>query len=262
MTTMIGYLRVSTEEQANSGLGLDAQRDTIQRYADAHEWGVTWYVDEGLSAKSLNRPQLQAALTLLHMSPKRRDVDGIVVARLDRLSRSVHDFSGLLKLAAARRWSVVAIDLGVDTSTPTGKLVANVMMSVAEWEREVIGERTSVAMQAAKRQGRHMGRVSTLPQAAGDRLIALRSTHTLADTARQLNAEGYTTATGLLWSPNTVTKAQKRLSAFDLTSTSNPSSSATPRSLSPSIASAKPPATTLATSTPARARQLVSAVAR
>ncbi len=167
MTTMIGYLRVSTEEQSSSGLGLDAQRDTIQRYADAHGWDMVWYVDEGLSAKSLDRPQLQAALTRLHVPPKRRDVDGIVVAKLDRLSRSVHDFSGILKRAAARKWAVVAIDLGVDTSTPTGKLVANVMMSVAEWEREVIGERTSAAMQAAKRAGKHMGRVSVLPEATG-----------------------------------------------------------------------------------------------
>lgn len=208
---MIGYLRVSTEEQANSGLGLDAQRDTIQRYADAHGWDMVWYVDEGLSAKSLARPQLQAALARLHVLPKRRDVDGIVVAKLDRLSRSVHDFSGILKLAAARKWAVVAIDLGVDTSTPTGKLVANVMMSVAEWEREVIGERTSAAMQAAKRQGRHMGRVSTLSQSTGDRLLKLRTTHTIVGTANALNAEGLTTATGAAWSANTVAKVHKRL---------------------------------------------------
>ncbi|QNE47566.1 recombinase family protein [Glaciihabitans sp. INWT7] len=213
MTTMLGYLRVSTEEQAHSGLGLEAQRDTIQRYADAHGWDVVWYMDEGLSAKSLDRPQLQAALTRLHVIPKRRDVDGIVVAKLDRLSRSVHDFSGILKLAAARKWAVVAIDLGVDTSTPTGKLVANVMMSVAEWEREVIGERTSVAMQAAKRQGRHMGRVSTLPQATGDRLMTLRATHTLAATAAQLNVEKLTTATGTVWTVGTVANVQKRLTA-------------------------------------------------
>lgn len=213
MTLMIGYLRVSTEEQASSGLGLEAQRETIQRYADAHGWEVTWYVDEGLSAKSMDRPQLQAALTRLHVLRKRRDVDGIVVAKLDRLSRSVHDFSGILKVAAARKWSVVAIDLGVDTSTPTGKLVANVMMSVAEWEREVIGERTSAAMQAAKRQGRHMGRVSVLPESTGDRLLALRATLTVAGTAAQLNAEGLTTATGAEWSANTVAKVQSRLSA-------------------------------------------------
>ncbi len=213
MTTMIGYLRVSTEEQASSGLGLEAQRDAIQRYADAHGWDVTWHVDEGLSAKSLDRPQLQAALARLHVIPKRRDVDGIVVAKLDRLSRSVHDFSGILKLAAVRKWAVVAIDLGVDTSTPTGKLVANVMMSVAEWEREVIGERTSIAMQAAKRQGRHMGRVSKLPRGTGDRLLHLRTTHTIAGTAHALNAEGLCAASGAPWSANAVAKAQKRIEA-------------------------------------------------
>lgn len=213
MTKMIGYLRVSTEEQANSGLGLEAQRATIERYADAHGWDLVWYVDEGLSAKSLDRPQLQAALTRLHVIPRRRDVDGIVVAKLDRLSRSVHDFSGILKLSAGRKWAVIAIDLGVDTSTPTGKLVANVMMSVAEWEREVTGERTSAAMQAAKRQGRHMGRVSKLPPETGDRLLSFRKTHTLAGTADELNAEGLTTATGAPWSANTVAKAQKRVTA-------------------------------------------------
>lgn len=213
MTTMIGYLRVSTEEQAASGLGLDAQRDTIRQYADAHGWEVIWYEDAGLSAKSLDRPQLQAALTRLAASPKRRDVDGIVVAKLDRLSRSVVDFASVLELARARRWALVAIDLGVDTSTPTGELVANVMMSVAQWERRVIGERTSAAMQAAKRAGRHMGRVSVLPQATGERLLALRATRTLAATAAQLNAEGLTTATGAVWSESAVAKAYKRLSA-------------------------------------------------
>lgn len=211
VTTMIGYLRVSTEEQANSGLGLEAQRETIKRYADAHGWDVIWYVDEGLSANSLDRPQLQAALTRLRVIPKRRDVDGTVVAKLDRLSRSVHDFSGILKLAAARKWAVVAIDLGVDTSTPTGKLVANVMMSVAEWEREVIGERTSAAMQAAKRAGRHMGRVSALPEETGARLLELRRTLTLAATADALNAQGFTTATGSRWTENSACKAHKRL---------------------------------------------------
>ncbi|MER7797613.1 recombinase family protein [Microbacterium sp. NPDC096154] len=214
---MIGYLRVSTEEQATSGLGLEAQRDTIQRYAEAHGWDLLWYEDAGLSAKSLNRPQLQAALDRLGAAPKRRDVDGIVVAKLDRLSRSVADFASVLELARARRWALVAIDLGVDTSTPTGELVANVMMSVAQWERRVIGERTSAAMQAAKRAGKHMGRVSALPQAAADRLLALRTTCTLRATADALNAEGFTTATGAAWTTNAVAKAQQRLSAHQRT---------------------------------------------
>lgn len=213
MATMIGYLRVSTEEQANSGLGMEAQRDTIQRYVDSHGWDVTWYEDAGLSAKSLDRPQLQAALARVQAPAKNRDVDGIVVAKLDRLSRSVADFAGVLELARAKKWALVAIDLGVDTSTPTGELVANVMMSVAQWERRVIGERTSVAMQAAKRQGRHMGRVSALPQSTGDQLLTLRAAHTLAQTAELLNIEGLTTATGKTWSEHNVHKAYKRLRA-------------------------------------------------
>lgn len=85
------------------------------------------------------------------------------------------------------------------------------MMSIAEWEREVIGERTSAAMQAAKRAGRHMGRVSTLPQATGQRLVALRTTHTLQATADALNAEGLATATGTTWTAGTVARAHKRL---------------------------------------------------
>ena len=209
MTTMIGYTRVSTEDQAASGLGLEAQRDTIQRYADSHGWEIVWYEDAGVSAKSLDRPQLQASLQRLH--PKKRDVQGIVVAKLDRLSRSVHDFSGLLALANTRKWSVVAIDLGVDTSTPTGRLVANVMMSVAECEREIIGARTSAAMQAAKRRGQRFGVPSALPPATGERLLLLRATHTLAATADALNAEGLTTATGDRWTLNTVAKVHKRL---------------------------------------------------
>ncbi|QKJ19169.1 recombinase family protein [Microbacterium hominis] len=211
MTTMIGYLRVSTTEQASSGLGLDAQRDAIQHYASAHDWEIIWYEDAGISAKSLDRPQLQEALARLNTSPKKRDVGGLIVAKLDRLSRSVADFARVLELARSRGWALVAIDLGVDTSTPTGELVANVMMSVAQWERRVIGERTSAAMQAAKRQGRHMGRVSVLPTATGDRLLALRRTRTLAATAAALNAEGHTTATGLPWTVNGVAKAQRRL---------------------------------------------------
>lgn len=210
MTTMIGYLRVSTDEQAASGLGLEAQRDTIQRYADAHGWNVEWYVDAGESGKSLDRPALQEALTRLH--PKKRDVDGLVVAKLDRLSRSVADFAGLLELAQKRKWSVVAIDLGVDTSTAAGELVANVMASVAQWERRVISERTSAAMQAAQRRGVHTGRPASLPATSAARLLELRADGlSFARIAMQLNAEAVPTAHGGRWHTSTVSKVLDRL---------------------------------------------------
>ena len=213
MTTMIGYLRVSTEEQATSGLGLEAQRDTIARYAEQHGWDVVWYEDAGYSGKDDKRPALQEALTRLHAKPSKRDVDGLLVAKLDRLSRSVHDFSGLLKLATARKWSVVAIDLGVDTSTITGKLVAQIMSAIGEWEREIIGARTSAAMQAAKRQGKQIGRAATpLPATTTERLLMLHGEGlSVARIADRLNAEGVTTALGSRWYVSTVTTALNRL---------------------------------------------------
>src|SRR3546814_10157738 len=90
----------------------------------------------------MDRPALQDALIRLHS--KKRDVDGLVVSKFDRLSRSVVDFAGVLELARTRKWALVAIHLGVDTSTPTGELLANVMMSVSQWERKVIGARTQI----------------------------------------------------------------------------------------------------------------------
>lgn len=209
MTTMIGYLRVSTNEQAASGLGLEAQRETIQRYADAHSWDVEWYVDAGQSGKSLDRPALQEALTRLH--PKKRDVDGLMVAKLDRLSRSIADFAGLLDLAQKRKWPVVVIDLGVDTSTSVGELVANIMAAVAQWERRTIGERTSAALQAAKRRGVKLGRPRKLPAASEARLLKLRAEGLpMAKVAAQLNAEKVPSALGGTWTTSSVAKVLNR----------------------------------------------------
>lgn len=219
---MIGYLRVSTEEQANSGLGIEAQREAIQRYAHQQGWTVVWYEDAGRSGANLDRPALQEALARLH--PKKRDVEGLVVAKMDRLSRSVADFARLLELAQKRRWSVVAIDLGVDTTTAAGELVANVMMSVAQWERRVIGERTSAALQTLKRQGVKLGRPVTLPPASEKRLLELRREGlSFAATADTLNAEGIPTAMGGVWHTSTVSKTLARLArAADAETSTDP----------------------------------------
>lgn len=93
---VVGYLRVSTREQADSGLGLDAQRRAISDEADRRGWTVTWCVDEGYTARNLNRPGLDKALRLL----KRKEARALVVAKLDRLSRSLHDFASTLSWPA------------------------------------------------------------------------------------------------------------------------------------------------------------------
>lgn len=203
----LGYLRVSTDEQADSGLGLEAQRTAVSRYAAAHGWDVELHIDAGASGKSLDRPALQAALAALNA----RQADVLIVAKLDRVSRSVADFAGVLETAQRRGWSLVAIDLGVDTSTSAGELVANVMASVARWERRVIGERTSAALRAKVARGESVGRPRAVPDASVARLLALRAeglSH--AGVATALNDEAVPTAHGGRWHPSTVARILRR----------------------------------------------------
>lgn len=204
----IGYMRVSTEERADSRLGLEAQQTSLAAYAAAHGWDLDLYADEGMSGKSLERPALQSALA--ELDTRRAGV--LVVSKLDRLSRSVADFAGLLERAQRRRWSVVAIDLGIDTSTSAGELVANVMASVARWERRVIGERTSAALRAAQARGVHVGRPSTLPATSESRLLELRAAGlSHARIAREMNAEAVPTAHGGTGHASTVARILARL---------------------------------------------------
>jgi DNA invertase Pin-like site-specific DNA recombinase len=160
--TVYGYSRVSTTEQPH---GIDAQQASIDREAVQRGWDVVHVTDAGWSGSNLDRPGVGALLAQV----KRGDV--IVVARLDRLSRSLADFAALMEQAKRRRWSFVALDLGVDTTTATGRLVANVMASVAEWERAVIGPRTKDAL-AARGRGDvagHRSQAERRPAADRDR---------------------------------------------------------------------------------------------
>jgi DNA invertase Pin-like site-specific DNA recombinase len=153
-TPVLAYLRVSTEEQARSGLGLDAQRRVIEEEAERRGWEVQWIVDDGYSARDLNRPgwrKVEAAL-------KRREASVLVVAKLDRLSRSVHDFAGILADARRQKWGLVVLDVGMDFTTPQGKAWAQMVAVFAELERELIGQRTRDAMAEAKARGVRFGR--------------------------------------------------------------------------------------------------------
>lgn len=96
-----------------------------------------------------------------------------MVARLDRLSRSVLDFATVMGQARDEGWVLVALDLGVDTSQPSGQLVAHVVAAVADYEGALMGERTREAMAAARARGVHVGRPRIDPRAgAGPRARA------------------------------------------------------------------------------------------
>src|SRR5262249_44260183 len=146
---VLGYLRVSTTEQASNGAGLDAQRAAIAAEADRRGWSVRWIEDRGYSAKDLRRPGIQEALTALAGG----EADALVVAKLDRLSRSLPDFWGLVEQSRRERWQLIALDLGVDTSTPSGEMLANVLASFAQFERRLIGQRTAEALGAKRAAG-------------------------------------------------------------------------------------------------------------
>jgi DNA invertase Pin-like site-specific DNA recombinase len=200
----VGYLRVSTDEQADSGAGLSAQRTTIEAEADRRDWTlIAVEVDAGASGKSLaGRPNLAAALDAV--SSGRADV--LVVAKLDRLSRSLLDFAALMARSQQEGWSLVALDLGVDTSTPAGEFMAAVMASAAQWERRIIGQRTRDALAAKRAQGVRLGRPSTIPADVSNEIKQHRAAGmTIRAIADRLTADGVpTTAGGKRWSASTV----------------------------------------------------------
>ena len=204
-TAAIGYVRVSTDEQASSGLGLESQRRVIEAEASSHGWDLAEVVgDEGLSAKSIgSRPGLSGCLALLEAG----QASVLVVHKLDRLARSVGDFAGLVRLAEKQGWAIFISDLAIDMTTPTGGLMANISASVAEWERRIISQRTRDALAVRRAQGVRLGKPRQLALEIAERIrTERRDGRTLQAIANGLNAEQIATPTGKSWSPALVRK--------------------------------------------------------
>lgn len=144
-TSMLGYSRVSTEEQADSRAGLDAQEHAIRDEAKRRGWEVTMLSDPGKSGKFVN-PQLRKALELLAAG----QADALIVSKMDRLARSLAHAVDIIDLAKTQGWSLVVLDLGVDLTTPTGRAMAMTMAVFAELERELISQRTKDGMAAPR----------------------------------------------------------------------------------------------------------------
>jgi DNA invertase Pin-like site-specific DNA recombinase len=199
------YSRVSTEEQAASGLGLSAQRETLKAEAVRRGWtDVRFVVDDGHSAASLDRPGIQQALAALASG----QADVLVAAKLDRISRSLMDFAGLMECARREGWTLIALDLGVDTSTAAGEMMAAVLASFAQYERRLIAERTAAALQALKRSGKRLGRPVTLRDEVRQRIARERAAGmTLQAIADGLRRAGVLTARGGEWTTSSVQKA-------------------------------------------------------
>lgn len=212
----VGYIRVSTEQQASDGVSLQAQREKIEAFARLYEYELIAIVeDAGASAKTLERDGLQEALTYLESG----EAGALIVAKLDRLTRSVADLATLIE-GHFSRFALVSVGEQIDTSTAAGRLVLNVLMSVAQWEREAIGERTKTALQHKKRAGERVGSIPyghrlgadgvQLEADAEEQEIigAVRELHraglSLSKIGARLTASGYTPRSGGAWHHQTV----------------------------------------------------------
>lgn len=150
---VIGYVRVSTSKQEQSGLSVEAQALKIRQYCELYDLTLEdIIVDSNASAKTLERKGIKSALELI----KNGQADGLVVAKLDRLTRSIKDLNTLIE-DTFNKAALISVSDQVDTTTPSGRLVLNILMSVSQWEREEIGARTKLAMQRKKAKGEYTG---------------------------------------------------------------------------------------------------------
>jgi site-specific DNA recombinase len=152
----VGYVRVSTEDQAREGVSLAAQETRVAAYSEAMGWILSEVIrDAGESASSLKRPGIATLLEAV----RRREIERIVVAKLDRLTRSVRDLGSLIELCGKHNVALVSVGETLDTSSAAGRMVVNMLGVVAQWEREAIGERTSTALAHKRRSGSVYGTV-------------------------------------------------------------------------------------------------------
>lgn len=152
----IAYVRVSTDKQADRGVSLEAQAEKVRAMAVVQGAElVDIIVDGGQSAKSLERPGMARLLALVDAGA----VDTVIVAKLDRLTRSVKDLSGLLERFQRRGVALVSVAESLDTASAAGRLVLNILTAVSQWEREAIGERTRDAMNHKRANGERVGTV-------------------------------------------------------------------------------------------------------
>jgi site-specific DNA recombinase len=208
----VGYIRVSTEKQADFGVSLEAQTAKVKAMAVVQGVELTEVIiDAGESAKSLRRPGMDRLLSMVDAGT----VDTVIIAKLDRLTRSVADLAELLKRFERRGVSLVSVADSLDTRSAAGRLVLNIMVSVSQWEREAIGERTRDAMRHKRANGERVGTVPFGFRTAADgvllevdpaeqsvlyRVRQLKAAgFTLRTIAAELNGEGLVTRRGTPW---------------------------------------------------------------
>ena len=184
------YARVSTTDQDPS-----LQLDELSHYADARRLQVVeTYVDQGVSGARSQRPQLDALMG----AARKREFDALLVWRLDRLARSVRHLTTVAGELEALGIDLIVPGQAIDTSTPTGRLLFNVLGAIAEFERDLIRDRVVAGMRAAQRRGKAVGRPQRLSGDQRERIVRLRhSGRSLRDIASLLGVSKSTVGRAL-----------------------------------------------------------------
>lgn len=203
-TPAVIYRRVSTDEQAASGLGLEAQYDTCERHAEARGWcPVAVFTDAGVSGSTplRERPAGVQAVTLAKALGA-----VLLVAKMDRVGRDSVDRISLIRTSADEGWRIESPDMsGIDPTSPEGRMMHGVMASFAEYERELIRARTRAAIRAKLRRGERWGRP---PEITYDAIVRARELRqqgwTYSEMSDALLEEGHLPPRGESWHRNTL----------------------------------------------------------
>lgn len=147
------YIRVSTEDQVKEGFSISAQKEKLTKYAQVNDWGIfDYYIDDGISGKNIkDRPEL----TRLIESIKKKEVNNILVYKLDRLTRSVKDLVNLIELFEKCECTFSSLTEKLDTSNAVGRMFIKIIGIFAEFERENLAERVSFGYEEKTRQGNY-----------------------------------------------------------------------------------------------------------
>ena len=221
MKAAIGYVRVSTDKQASEGVSLEAQEARIKSWCDANGYElVKVFVDAGVSGKTIEaRKGLKDALGSL-----KKDM-ALVSYSLSRLARSTKDALEIADRVSKKKAHMVSLSEAIDGTTAAGRMMFQMLCVLAEFERNLISERTSSALQHKKRTGKKYtnqtpygfeaieGRLVEVQQEAqivAEIQTARESGSTLQSIADTLNGRGIPTKTGKLWQPATIHLLLKR----------------------------------------------------
>lgn len=213
---VVGYIRVSSEEQAKSGLSLENQDRKIRAFAETQDVKVDRVLrDEAKSAKNLNRPEVQEIIEGI----KAKRISRVIIYKLDRLTRSVRDLAFILELFEKHGAILSSVVETLDTASASGKMVVHIIGAIAEWERGVISERTQAALDVKRGRGERISGIIPYGfRLAGKKLAPHPVEHSVWKTitarrregasyaliARELNAAGIRPRKAASWSAMSV----------------------------------------------------------